>query len=475
MRNNIKEMGNFFCLIILLSLMVPRVLSASAPQDLKFDKDWSFYSEGEVEAYRQRQELEKKKAVIFSLQQAKKSIINGDIKLAKFFLSKVNEKKTKLALVKKRYESIIAFIEGRYKESLELVSSEKFNDFRNYQEICLLRVINLIALDDVPKLKKEVASCQNLTINYANTDQFWLKQMTRIKEKNEDLLKGNLIESLRNVLGSSDFTETWMKMALYLNKEYVILKYIGDLPPEAYRSQRIRELVGFAHYRSGNIKRALEFIEDIETPNADNIRGNVNLLEKKYELAFGHFKLALKKKENSQNALKRAIPLSFILNLWDEGLNMLKRLVGKDVSGRRKVILETLFQIKKDDFKNAQENLFYMEKLYNNDFPRDINQMSSYVALRMADKSRLEKASSKSCRYYDGLNCWIYLQVLQWENFGLTINRDDPTLVLEDFSVDKLKEKAEIQPLKESVIIDQRDIEELDNQLVRIDPTVKSK
>ncbi len=466
------RIGKIFCLLATLTISP---LFASQTKELKFDKDWSFYGEQEVEAYRQQLELKKKKGVIFSLQQAKKSIINGDIKLAKFFLSKVNENKTKLGLVKKRYESIIAFIEGRHQDSLDLIASEKFNDLKNYQEICLLRVINLIALDNVKKLKNEVASCQNLTLEYGNAEQFWLKQMTRIKEKNEELLKGNLIESQRNVFANTDFTETWMKMALYLNKEEVILKYIGDLPPEAYRSQNIRELIGFAHYRLGNNKRALEFIEDINSPNADNIRGNINLLEKKYELAFGHFKLALQKKENSQNALKRAIPLAFLLNLWDEGLSMLKRLVGQDISTRRKLILETLFFVKKEDFKSAKENLLYMEKLYNKDFPRDINQMNSYVSLLLADNQRLEKSSAKSCRYYDGLNCWLYLQVLQWENIGLTIQRDDPTLVLEDFSVEAYKNKAEIAPLKESVIIDQRDIEELDNQLVRIDPTSKSK
>lgn len=474
MRDMIGVLGKFFFPLYFLGVQAvaaPNQSTSSSPMTaLQFNKDWSFYNDQEIEAYNLKRKLDEKKSVIFALQQAKKSIINGDINLAKFFLSKVNEKKTELGLIKYRYLAVIAFIEGRYQESLDLVSATEFNRVQNYREICLLRVINLIALDDVRSLQKEVGSCQNLTIDYANSNQFWLTQMTKIKEKDQDLLKGNLIESFRNAYGDSDFTETWMKMALYLNKERIILKYIGSLPPEAYRSKKIRELIGFAYYRSGNIKRALDFIEDIESPNSDNIRGNVNLLEKKYELAFGHFKLALAKKENSENALKRSIPLSYILGLWDEGLDMLKRVVELNSNDRKKLILETLFFLRKEDFKTAKENILYLEKLYQGDIPRDLNQMNSYVALRNADNKALEKAASRACRFYDGLNCWLYLQVLQWENIGLTLKRDEPTLVVEDFDLRKLKERATITPLRESVTVDQRDIEELDNQQVTVDP-----
>lgn len=436
-----------------------------------YDKDWSYYTTEEVRAYNLQRTFKEKNAVIFALQQAKKGIINGDLELAKFFLSKISEKRTKLGLVKNRYLSIVNFIEGKYKKSYELISSDEYNEINNYREVCLLRVMNLVALDNVQKLLEEVAGCQNLTLEYSTSNQFWLTQLSRIKEKNEELLRGNLIENLRNALGSLEFTEIWMKLALYLNKEEIILKYVASFPPSVYRSKKIRELIGFAYYRVGEKEKALEFIEDIESPNADNIRGNINLLENKFELAFGHFKLALNKKENSQNALQRAIPVAYLLGLWDDGLKMLKRIIGVDLNQRRKLTLETLFLIRKGDFKKAEENLYYLDDLYNKKLPREVNLMDSYVALRRGDKARLEKASALACTHYDGLNCWLSLQVINWENIGLTLEREEKTLVLESFDIEKLKNPWPKDKLKEPVFVDQKDIEELDSNEVNIDPT----
>ncbi|MCF8058501.1 MAG: hypothetical protein K9K67_04340 [Bacteriovoracaceae bacterium] len=471
-----KFYGKFFLINLVLLLSSG---SNATPSDLvpkKFDKDWSYYNDQEVDAYKLKREYEEKSATIFALQQAKKGIINGDLELAKFFLSKISSKKSKLGLVKNRYESIIYFIEGKYKDSLRMISSNEYNEIKNYREICLLRILNLVALDQVKPLLEEVGSCQNLTIQYSTSNQFWLTQLTRIKSKDEDLLKGNLMANLRNALSSVEFSEIWMKMALFLNKEHIILNYVGTFPPATYRSKKVRELIGFAYYRLGKIEKALEFIEDIETPNTDNIRGNINLLAGKYELAFGHFKLALQKKENSQNALQRSIPIAYILGLWDDGLKMLKRIIGNNLNQRRKVSLETLFLIRKSDFKAAAENLLYLESLYNKKLPRQVNLMDSYVALRTGENERLEKASGQACVHYDGLNCWLNLQILHWENIGLTINRDDETLVLNNFDIESLKMPLKVDPLKESIFVDQRDIEELDNEQVRINPNkIKSK
>lgn len=440
--------------------LVPRV----------YDKDWSYYSEGETKAYTLKREFKQKESIVFALRQAKRGIINGDLELAKFFLSKINDKRTKLRLVKQRYLSIISFIEGRYKESLKLISNQEYNETKNYRQVCLLRIMNLVALDDVKNFLKEVGSCQTLTFKYSPSNQFWLTQLMRVKQKNENLLRGNLLENLRRTLASTEFTEIWMKLALYLNKEEIILKYVSSLPGAAYRSKKIRELIGFAYYRVGKVKKALEFIEDIESPNADNIRGNINLLESKFELAFGHFKLALQKKENSQNALQRAIPLSYLLGQWQDGLDMLKRIISKDLTAKRKVTLETLFFIRKGDFSKAQENLNYLEEVYNKNFPREINLMDSYVALSTGNKERLEKASSELCQSYDGLNCWLNLQVLNWENIGLTMGREENTFVLEDFDIEKLKGTWDKEPLDEAIFVDQKDIEELDNLEIKIDP-----
>lgn len=464
--------GRFFLLTILVLCFSCNPLIAKDPREStyvrKFDKDWSFYNREEVNAYQLQREYEEKNSNIFALQQAKKAIINGNLNLAKFFLTKINTKRSDLGPVKSRYLSLIHFINGEYSESYKLISDVTFNRTDYYKQICLLRVINLIALDDIYQFRKELSSCQNITFNYSQNDQFWLRQVSSIKERDKDLLRGNLIENYRNTFGTIENITIWLKMALFLNKEEVIAKYVGSLPSSSFRSKKVRELIGFAYYRLGKVKKAQEFIEDIESPNADNIRGNIMLSEGKFELAFGHFKLALQKKENSQNALQRGLPLSYLLGLWDEGLSMLNRVVDNKLDVRKKNALKAVFYIRKEDFKRSRELLNILDDQFKKKVPFEVNLMDSYVALREFDEARLELSSGEACRKYDGLSCWLNMQTLQWENIGKTLSRDEATFTIANFDIDSLKSKADIAPLREPIFIDQKDIEELDSELIQV-------
>ena len=434
--------------------------------DSKINKDWSYYGKEEVKRYEIQQEYKVKSQDIFSLRQAKTAIINGDLELAYFFLSKVNSRRSDLTLVKQRYLSFIKFIEGDYKESYELISSNQYNIHQFYQQVCLLRIINLVALDDMPRFKDEMAACQNATIDYAPNNHFWLKQISNIKERNKDLLKGNLILKLRETLADNDYIKIWMKLALYINREDVIISKLASFPADAYKDKEIRELVGFAYYRLGEVEKASEFIEDIETPNADNIRGNINLSQNKLELAFGHFKLALKKKQNSQNALERGIPLAYLLGQWDDGLIMLKRSV-KSEDERKKIALQTVLNIRKDDIDTSRKLLSVLEYKFNNQLPYELILMDTYVSLREGNQERLKNSAANGCDKDEGMHCWLYMKLLDWDNIGKTMKREEPTLTSE-FSIDDLKTQKEIIPLDDIIMIDQKDIEELDGNEINL-------
>lgn len=432
----------------------------------KITKDWSYYGKEEVERYQIQQEYKVKSQDIFSLREAKIAIINGDLELARFFLSKINTSRSDLTLVKNRYLSIVYFIEGDYQSSYDLISSNQYNLSRYYKQICLLRIINLIALDKVDKFKAEMGGCQNATIENANYNHFWLKQVSRVEERDKQLLKGDLINQLRESVSDNNYIALWMKLALFINKEEVIVRRVASLPPSAYNSKEIRELIGFAYYRVGDLEKAGKFIEDIETPNTDNIRGNINLSQNKLELAFGHFKLALKKKQNSLNALERGIPLSYLLGQWDEGLNMLKRTV--DVKDeRKKEALETALNIRKGNIKEARALLNILEYKFKNTLPYELILMDTFVSLQEGNQERLKNSTAEGCRKQDGVHCWLNLKILEWSNIGKTLKRDEPTMS-EEFDLDSLKAKAEITPLQDSIMIDQRDIEELDSASVNV-------
>ncbi len=429
-------------------------------------KDWSYYGKEEVERYQIQQEYKAKSQDIFALKEAKMAIINGDLELARFFLSKINTRRSELTLLKNRYLSIVYFIEGDYQTSYDLISSNQYNILQYYRQICLLRLINLIALDDIEKFKGEMGSCQNATIGNASNNHFWLKQVSNIKERNKELLQGTLINQLRQSISNNEYIKIWMKLALFINKEDVIVNKISGLPPSAYQSKEIRELIGFAYYRMGDLEKAEEFIEDIETPNTDNIRGNINLAKNKLELAFGHFKLALNKKQNSKNALERGIPLAYLLGQWDEGLRMLERSVEiEDV--RKKEALETALNIRKGNIKKSRELINVLEYKFKNKLPYELILMDTFVSLKEGNQERLRETAAEGCRKEEGVHCWLNSKLFEWDNMGKTLTREDATLG-KSFDIDELKKRGEITPLNDNIMIDQKDIEELDGSTINI-------
>ena len=84
--------------------------------------------------------------------------------------------------------------------------------------------------------------------------------------------------------------------------------------------------LGFGGHNAVVLVKAFEYIEGLSSPNSENIRGNLFLAQKKYELAYAQFKLALKRKVNSQNSLERIIPISWMLKQWKDGLEYIDKL-----------------------------------------------------------------------------------------------------------------------------------------------------
>ncbi|MCP4912999.1 MAG: hypothetical protein GY909_07760 [Oligoflexia bacterium] len=459
-------------LLISLLLLFSASILAQKEDELRIvgelKKDWSYFSKTEIDKFNQELEYRERSSDYKNLLRAKAFIIKGDHDMAKYYLAKIRGQTNNLEIIKKRYSAIIEFIQGNFEKSLALMDSADFNNNDIYKQVCLLKVSNLLALNDIKRFNREYKLCRAATFEFGTFDQFWLNSLSEIKTGDILLLQGNRIENLRRVLSDSDFTIKWMKLALYINREDVIIKWLPSLPPEAYKNKKIRELVGFAYYRLGNKEKALDFIEDISTPNTENMRGNVDLQNKKYELAFGRFQLALQQKQNSLNALERSIPLSWILGQWEAGSKLLKRINNPNLDERKLLALETAFFMKKEEFEAARRLLNLLEIKFKKKLPIELELMQTYVALREGDKELSLISSSKACRQFDGLSCWIQMQMINWDNLGLTLDREEQTKDYSLFDPDKLKEKSPITPMSERIFIDQRDIEELDNFEIQI-------
>lgn len=414
---------------------------------------------------------------LYNLQKGKFKLINGDLKMAEFYLNRINDKTSLLTSIKKKYLATIYFINGRFDKSIGELNHDVFASNDHYAENCLLRVINFMAVNDMEAINKEAVSCKFYTAKYTKNDHFWLDTMIKLKQKDMAGVNRNLMVNTDDVINDEEMSKLWLKTGLYLNKEKSILDLIEILPETAYRSKRLREIIGLMYLRAGQPEKAKAFVEDITTANSENIKGNLNLQKQEYELALGQFRLALLRKQDSSNALERAIPLAWMLNQWSDGLMIMNNISNKTLDPRNAAALRIAFLIREKKFAEAQKELTLLKIAFKYAPPVEVNMMDAYVSLIMGsteenfDKRKLEELTEKACKSFDGMSCWMALQHAQWENLGKTIKRDEPTFTDKNLSVDMLKNKQPIEPLMEIKTIDQSDIEELDSEMLRINPT----
>lgn len=450
-------------------------MSAAGLKEITFPGD-EYGEFADIEAQIQS-DTHTRNADIDNLVLAKYKIINGDLKMAKFYLNRIDEKKSRLFAVKKRYESVISFIEGDFKQSLQHLSHQRFMNSSFYPQICLLKMIDYMALNETNALRNEKDYCMFYTGKASKNDQYWLDTMVKLKLQDNQGVRRNLITDVEGTLADDEMSKLWLKTGLYLNREKDLLNLLEILPENSYQSKRLREIVAFMYLRTGRAAdkaRALAFVDDIDSANAENIKGNINLQNKEYELAFGHFRLALQKKQDSSNSLERAIPLAWTLNQWKDGLTMLENNTNKALDPRNKQAIRLAFLIREKRFEEAAHELVLLKNEFQNEPPFEVSSMDSYVSLIMGekdkkfDKRKIEESTEKACHSFDGISCWISLQFISWDNLGKTIKREEPTFSDKEMTIESLKEKKAIVPLKETITVDQRDIEELDGEGIQL-------
>jgi hypothetical protein len=448
--------------ILYLILFLPSVL---ANKQLEKYKARPFFelNDHQTNHYEYLERVTDKKDADTNMLLAKGALINGQIDKAIIFLNRISDYDKQNYPIKKRYLSTIYFIKGQYQKSLNNIKHINYTSVSAYREICLLKLINYMALQKSSLYAREVTFCQLAIKDDSIRTSFWLKQFTLLSTNKNKILNYNYLDTIRDLNNDPDYTTMWLKLALYLNKEKEITKIISRLPLEAYESQKNRELIAFAYYRTGNIKMAKEFISDIESPNADNIRGNISLNEGKPEIAFGHYQLALQKKDNSLNALKRSIPLAWQLGLWKEAQTLLDKIQEEDIDQRKKLALQAALTIRDLDLPKAKRNLRLLEYQYDNHGPIEVNLMNSYLGLLEQKPDVVKKYADKACKGFDGLNCYLQFKNLTIENIGKLITQKESPFSYTEFEVDKLKEVTKYSPLREAKYIDQKDIEELDS------------
>jgi hypothetical protein len=422
-------------------------------------------------------DLEDQNRVFFSefkqhgeeLKKVKYYLLNGEIRLARVFLSKLTYAKTKLRPVVNRYQAILNFIEGNYDESYDLLRTKEMDSAPHYSKVCTLRVLNQIILNKTSNLKEQWDRCKNENYGYlAATNLLWLETLIEIKlNPRHGITKVPFRNLNLEGLGNEEL-KVFLKMALYLNQEEQIIKEIPLLSVDQLQDTDVRELVGQIYFRTGALANTYKYVEDLKSPNSENIKGNLYILRKKYELAYAQFKLALEMKYNSQNAMERLLPLAWILGDWEEGAKYAERVIASPQTLIHKMTLAAAFHVQKGSFQEAREILDNVTQKSRRGGELDVTQLYSFASLMQNFPQQVRRYANISCAKYDLTNCWLLFQLGQWDAFPVMIRRDDT--IAHKKRWEKLAKEDLYDPLKENIYVNQLDIEELDDKLIKLIP-----
>jgi tetratricopeptide (TPR) repeat protein len=401
------------------------------------------------------------------LKKIKYYLINGELELAKVYLQKLTFGQSKLKPIAFRYLGMIAFIEKDYQKSIKFLTYGELKNPPHFGKICGVLVLNKIILNDVKELQVNWERCRREAMRDINeTNLAWLDTLVNLKLEirpgiSRTPFKNVTLRALENV-----DLKILLKLAIYLNQEKMVVDQLPELLPEQLADTEVRELAGHIFFRSGKFANAYKFIEDIKSPNAENIKGNLYLLREKYEIAYAQFKLALKEKQNSQNALERMVPIAWLLGDWKAGSAYSQQLITREGTEANKLTIMAAFEMQSGKYERSRAILREIRQKSRRGNTLEVSQIGSFAALMENDPEELKVSASQACILLDMVNCWVLYQAYHWGNFPLVIRRGDEIPYKEEWT--KLTQEKLPGKLSEPIYVYQQDIEELDDKLIKL-------
>ncbi len=401
------------------------------------------------------------------LKKVKYYLINGELSVAKVYLQKLTYGQSKLKPIAYRYLGMIAFIEQDYQKSIKFLTYGELKNPPHFAKICGLLVLNKIILNDVKDLQDNWFRCRGEALKDINASNLaWLDTLVNLKLEakpgiTETPFRKVTIRALENV-----DLKILLKLAIYLNQEKMVVNQLPELYPEQLADIEVRELAGHIFFRSGKFANAYKFIEDIKSPNAENIKGNLYLLREKYEIAYAQFKLALKEKQNSQNALERLVPIAWLLGDWKAGSAYSQQLITRAGTEANKLTIMAAFEMQTGKYEKSRSILREIRQKSRRGNTLEVSQIGSFAALMENDPDELKVSASQACILLDMVNCWVLYQAHLWDNFPLVVRRGDEIPHKDEWTSMTLERKP--GKLTEPTYVYQQDIEELDDKMIKL-------
>ncbi len=409
------------------------------------------------------------KAQLKDLRRVKFYLVNGDLRRARAHLVRLSGHQSKLRSVAFRYLALLAFAESDFERALAYLSEPELQQIPQFGRICVLKVLSQLVLDRTRDLEETWVRCQMENIGrFRERNLVWLDTLLQLKlSPGPGVTQAPL--KARLALLENDDLKMLMKLALYLNQEKLVVDQLPELSVDQLQDPEVREIAGQVLFRTGALAKAYRFVEDLPSPNAENIKGNLYVLRGKYELAYAQFKLALEQKQNSQNALERLLPLAWLLGDWSSGVTYAERLIAGPQTQVNKLAVLAAFTMQNGDYERTTEVLETINRRYEKGAELDVTQLAMFTAL-MQNKPELARRNAvESCASSDLVSCWTAFQLTQWDAFALTLRREDA--IPEAREWEKLAATETTAPLTETSFVNQIDIEELDDRLIRLTPS----
>ncbi len=405
-----------------------------------------------------------------AVKNAKFFIINGETKLARQTLNQLLKGDLgKLKPLVYRFLALADFQEGQWKSALRNLSVPELTAYPYYGRICPLKVVLQIAAKETNKLKDNWERCKLENAKDTDSkDMVWMDTLVTLTLTPRRTIARRILSKYNPINLSNEQLKSMLKLSLYLNLESLMVDALEGLDYSVVKDEELRVLMAQIYFRRGRLADAWRMMEDIPNPNIENMKGNLWLLRGKDELAFAQFKLALQQKSNSHNAVERALPLAWFLQQWKEGIKLAERIYTHEKNRQEQLTTIAAFSVANDQWKDAFERLELVHQRGGSATAQEVTQLSTYVALRQNDTKSFRRYGKSACEGGDTMACWLMATEFTWPELpSLTSQTQDPGLEAA-IALDKELLNGEAEAFKDDTFIDQRDINELDDSLIKL-------
>ncbi len=403
------------------------------------------------------------------LARVKHHLLAGELVRARLLLAELGRGESgRLEPVLLRYRALAEFLGGDWRAAHGTLSLPVLAANPHFGRVCLLKTVLQVALKAPDSAAADWARCKSENGDDAFLrDMLWMDTLVALAVAPREETAGRVFGRRQIHRLPNDELKRLLKLALYLHQEHLVEGELDALDASVVEDDELRAVIAHIHYRRGRLARAWQFMQDLATPNVENMKGNLWLLRKNQELAYAQYKLALKQKTNSHNAAERALPLAWVLKQWKDGAVLAERLDAHQGQRNQQRTMAAAFAVQREDWKGARERLERVGQDMGSGTPPEVEQLSAYVALRTRDLPALERHSARACEGGDLVACWTMAAQMTWDDFTPLLTRDDASAPVEPLWR-TLASDTPVEPFRENVAVEQRDIDELDDSLIKL-------